>query len=196
MSTRWRAASARSRRSQQCDYALVLMDIQMPGMNGFDAAMAIRAGSGRAASVPILAFTALSAREAAERLEHSGMDGYIPKPFTAPMLLEAVEPWRPSGTPHRRAALVALFGEAEINAMVGRFREQLADALATRLSLQRMSRPCASRGRDRRHTGLPRRLQHMARRFGRRRLAMGSGTHRRPQGAGGTRSGKGNARKD
>ena len=115
---------------RQHDYALVLMDIQMPGMDGFDAAAAIRAGGGAGAGVPILAFTALSRDDAASRLESSGMDGYIAKPFTAPTLLEAVEPWRPSGKPHRSAALAALFGESEINAMLGRFRQQLADALA------------------------------------------------------------------
>jgi CheY-like chemotaxis protein len=108
-------------------FALVLMDIQMPGMDGFEAAKAIRADGG---TVPILAFTALARSDAEGRLESAGMDGYIAKPFTAPELLAAVEPWRPSTKPHNSARLAALFGEAEINAMLVRFRQQLADALA------------------------------------------------------------------
>lgn len=107
-------------------YALVLMDIQMPDMDGFEAAAAIR---GEGGTMPIVAFTALSHTETAGRLHGAGMDGYIGKPFTAPELLAAVEPWRPSARPHDSARLAALFGEAEILAMLGRFRDQLADAL-------------------------------------------------------------------
>lgn len=113
----------------QRSYAVILMDIQMAGMNGFDTAMSIRAGNGVAAVVPILAFTALTRSEAETRLQSSGMDGYIAKPFSASDLVAAVEPWRPLTAPYSAARLAALFGEAEIDAMLGRFRQQLAEAL-------------------------------------------------------------------
>jgi hypothetical protein len=58
------------------------------------------------------------------------MDGHIAKPFTPETLLSAVEPWRPRGEPNPAASLAAIFGHAEIAAMLSRFRDQLAEALA------------------------------------------------------------------
>jgi CheY-like chemotaxis protein len=115
---------------QDGSYALVLMDIQMPGLDGFDATRAIRASGGRDASVPILAFTAVPPGDAIERARKAGMDGHIAKPFTPETLLSAVEPWRPRGEPNPAASLAAIFGHAEIAAMLSRFRDQLAEALA------------------------------------------------------------------
>jgi signal transduction histidine kinase/ActR/RegA family two-component response regulator len=63
-------------------FDLVLMDVQMPGMDGLEAARTIRSlqlpGSPR---VPIVALTAHSRPEDVERCYEAGMDGYISKPF-------------------------------------------------------------------------------------------------------------------
>ena len=115
---------------QDGDYALVLMDIQMPGLDGFGATRAIRAAAGRGASAPILAFTSVPPGDAIERARTAGMDGHIAKPFTPETLLAAVEPWRPDGRTNPAASLAAIFGHAEIAAMLSRFRDQLAEALA------------------------------------------------------------------
>lgn len=111
-------------------YALVLMDIQMPGMDGFEAARAIRAGHGATAAVPILAFTALQREDAIGRVEAVGMDGFIAKPFTADALIAAAEPWRPDMGGHPAARLASIFGTAEVASLIDRFRQQLQDALA------------------------------------------------------------------
>jgi CheY-like chemotaxis protein len=110
-------------------YALVLMDIQMPGMDGFDATQAIRASDGPAAAVPIVAFTALRRAESIGRMWAVGMDGHVAKPFTPESLVAAVEPWRPSVDHHPAERLAALFGAAEIASLLGRFRDQLSEAL-------------------------------------------------------------------
>ncbi|MBL8488022.1 MAG: response regulator [Rhodocyclaceae bacterium] len=71
-------------------YALVLMDLQMPQMNGLDAAAAIRSlpVGGR---VPILALTANAFEEARQRCLDAGMDGLLAKPVTTECLHDALD---------------------------------------------------------------------------------------------------------
>jgi CheY-like chemotaxis protein len=116
--------------AQEHRFDLILMDIQMPGRDGFDAARAIRQGDGPGAAVPILAFTAVPPGDAIERARAAGMDGHIAKPFTPEALLAATDPWRPDGAASPAASLVAIFGAAEIARLLDRFRVQLAEALA------------------------------------------------------------------
>jgi len=118
-------AAARERR-----YDLILMDIQMPGRDGFDAARTIRKSDGTGAAVPILAFTAVPPGDAVERARAAGMDGHIAKPFTPESLLAATDPWRPDGASSPAASLVAIFGAAEIARLLDRFRAQLMETLA------------------------------------------------------------------
>lgn len=61
---------------------MILMDVQMPGLNGYQAAEQIR-GLGRCdtSAVPILAMTAYTFPEDLKRAEQSGMSGYIAKPL-------------------------------------------------------------------------------------------------------------------
>ncbi len=110
-------------------YALVLMDIEMPGQDGFGAARAIRSSGGYAAAVPIIAFTALRPEDVLDRIRSTGMDGLITKPFTAETLIAAVEPWRPTIAGHAVGRLATIFGEKEIAILLGRFRQQLGEAL-------------------------------------------------------------------
>jgi two-component system sensor histidine kinase/response regulator len=73
-------------------YDLVLMDVQMPVMDGFGAVAAIRsaeAESGR--HTPIIALTAGAFVEDRDRCLAAGMDAYVTKPFTAARLCEAIE---------------------------------------------------------------------------------------------------------
>ncbi len=63
----------------QSDFDIVLMDIQMPGMDGLQATQAIRASG---APVPIVALTANAMHEDRALCLDAGMQGYISKPFT------------------------------------------------------------------------------------------------------------------
>ena len=59
---------------------LVLMDYQLPGMNGVDALQLLRQDSATAA-IPVVALTASAMREDRERFLAAGFDGYLTKPI-------------------------------------------------------------------------------------------------------------------
>jgi signal transduction histidine kinase/CheY-like chemotaxis protein len=73
-------------RSQPLD--LVLMDCQMPEMDGYQATMAIRAMTRDVARVPIIALTANALSEDRQRCTDAGMDDYLAKPVTGAELAE------------------------------------------------------------------------------------------------------------
>ena len=72
-------------------FELVLMDIQMPVMNGYEAARAIRALKGPAATVPILAITADAFDTDRQKALDAGMDGHLPKPIEVDKLFAALD---------------------------------------------------------------------------------------------------------
>jgi class 3 adenylate cyclase/ligand-binding sensor domain-containing protein len=62
-------------------FDVVLMDIQMPVMNGYDAARAIRALPGAKAHTPVIAMSANVMKAEMDRCTEAGMNGFVPKPF-------------------------------------------------------------------------------------------------------------------
>jgi PAS domain S-box-containing protein len=64
------------------EYDVVLMDIQMPIMDGYETTKAIRLMDSPQRSVPILALTANATKADVEKCIAAGMDDYLPKPFT------------------------------------------------------------------------------------------------------------------
>jgi CheY-like chemotaxis protein/HPt (histidine-containing phosphotransfer) domain-containing protein len=72
-------------------FDLVLMDVQMPEMDGLTATMRIRAMEKQTRRhVPVIAMTAHAMRGDRERCLESGMDDYVPKPISSALLLEAI----------------------------------------------------------------------------------------------------------
>jgi two-component system cell cycle response regulator DivK len=68
--------------------ALVLMDVQLPGMNGVDALARLR-GDERTAAVPVIALTAQAMQGDRERFLEAGFDGYLSKPVDVVELVAA-----------------------------------------------------------------------------------------------------------
>ena len=70
--------------------ALILMDIQLPGMDGLQAAAILKADP-LTAAIPIIALTALAMKGDEERIRAAGCDGYIAKPMRYYELIAAVD---------------------------------------------------------------------------------------------------------
>lgn len=68
----------------------VLMDVQMPRMDGLEATRAIRAMAGACANVPIVALTACVLESDTRRCREAGMNGFLGKPFEPAVLMQTV----------------------------------------------------------------------------------------------------------
>ncbi|WP_026970033.1 PAS domain S-box protein [Algoriphagus terrigena] len=72
-------------------FDLVLLDLQMPELDGFAVATAIRSHADpKKQNIPILALTAASLHEVKEEMKASGMDDFVPKPFTPELLFDKI----------------------------------------------------------------------------------------------------------
>jgi two-component system, cell cycle response regulator DivK len=69
---------------------LILMDVQLPGIDGVEALNRIRADD-RTAEIPVLALTAQAMRGDRERFLEAGFDGYISKPVDVQEFVQTVE---------------------------------------------------------------------------------------------------------
>jgi signal transduction histidine kinase/CheY-like chemotaxis protein len=162
-------------------YDLVLMDVQMPRVDGLDATRRIRAMDGPAAKVPILAITASALPEQVAACRAAGMDGHVPKPIDRDLLLAAVArlgaggsldmPLSPGGTDPEeplvdQAALGRLAADLgpTADAVIGEFIVEL------RLALQAMAEAAATDALRLRHA--THRLLGAARTLGASRLAQ------------------------
>ncbi len=79
------------RRSEEGYYDLILMDIQMPVMDGYTATRAIRSSErSDAQTVRIIAMTANTFAEDVLKAREAGMDGHLPKPIDIPLLMQTL----------------------------------------------------------------------------------------------------------
>ncbi|HVJ53346.1 MAG TPA: response regulator [Aliidongia sp.] len=73
------------------DYDVILMDVQMPIMDGIEATKLIRAYAGPRGRVPIIALTANAMEGVREQYLASGMDDYVSKPIDAKLMLQVID---------------------------------------------------------------------------------------------------------
>ncbi|HEX7969184.1 MAG TPA: ATP-binding protein [Stellaceae bacterium] len=78
---------------QRKPFDLILMDVQLPRMDGFAATRAIRALDGSISAVPVIALTARALARDVEDCLAAGMNDHLSKPIDAALLLSTVERW-------------------------------------------------------------------------------------------------------
>jgi CheY-like chemotaxis protein/HPt (histidine-containing phosphotransfer) domain-containing protein len=112
-------AALEQSRLAQSDFDLVLMDCQMPVMDGYEATAALRQQaekSGAKRRIPVIALTANAIAGDREKCLAAGMDDYLSKPFTLPQLSAVLARWlhtpiapeKPGTTPVNRETLELL----------------------------------------------------------------------------------------
>ncbi len=114
------------RMARDASFDLIVTDVMMPGLDGFELLRAIRADEGLA-STPVIMVSARAGEEARIEGIESGADDYLTKPFAARELLARVQTNIQMATVRRDAALAILQREQQLQIS----RERLSRALAT-----------------------------------------------------------------
>ncbi len=89
---------------QEAEYALVLMDCQMPVLDGYQATRRIRRLPGTAGRIPIIALTAHAMIGDREQCERAGMNDYMTKPLKKDVFLDMLTRWLEAPASGRRSA--------------------------------------------------------------------------------------------
>ena len=109
------------------DYGVIVMDLQLPELDGYETAAAIRTLPGRRGAAPIIAASGDSADP--DRAQHSSINEFLLKPVDPDLLREAVQRW--AGVWVERGALPTHpAGQAEVAAVIDR---SIVEALTRRL---------------------------------------------------------------
>jgi PAS domain S-box-containing protein len=101
-------------RWENCSYGLLLTDLHMPEMDGYELTTAIRARETGARHVPIVALTANALKGEADRCREAGMDDYLSKPVPLADLKLILERWLPGGVDATDAAGKPSVAQAEV----------------------------------------------------------------------------------
>jgi HPt (histidine-containing phosphotransfer) domain-containing protein len=103
-------------------YDIVLMDIQMPVMDGYEAASRIREYT---KSLPIIALTADAVKGVADKVFAAGMDGYITKPIEPLQLLSVLKRWLSKAEQYQVESLPGLNLQAGLGRVNGKMEKYL-----------------------------------------------------------------------
>jgi PAS domain S-box-containing protein len=79
------------KQAEETAYAVILMDIRMPRLNGLDATLKIRSSRGKNANTPIIALTANAEKSELDRCLEAGMNDFVSKPFNIERLSGVIE---------------------------------------------------------------------------------------------------------
>ena len=114
------------------EFDIILMDVQMPVMDGIQATNHIRAMPPPRRDIPIIALTADALHGAAERYRGAGMDAYLSKPLAAPVLFQLLNELTAPGRPKRSLADgMPVLDHATIGALRDFLKPDQLDALLT-----------------------------------------------------------------
>jgi two-component system, sensor histidine kinase and response regulator len=121
------------------DYDVVLMDCQMPEMDGYAAAAEIRRCEGAKHHTPIIAMTANAMRGDRQRCLKAGMDDYISKPINAAELFAVLKRWlpqpdKPSESSEEKVTLSATpLADIQVTDRLNLFEQEFSAAMVVRL---------------------------------------------------------------
>jgi PAS domain S-box-containing protein len=135
---RWRGGS----------YALLLCDLHMPEMDGYELSAAIRAEQAAGSRMPILALTANTLKGEAQRCLDAGMDDYLSKPLQLADLKSALEKWLPASELVNVGVLERLIGNdtSVIDEFLQAFRASLLQLGGLLITAQRDGKPAQVAG--------------------------------------------------
>jgi CheY-like chemotaxis protein len=132
---------------------VVLMDLNMPGMDGLEAARAIRGACQPWSDVPIIALTAHSEDAVMEATRAAGMNGFLVKPVDARLLYQTLRPWTdgaaqpvPVQVPPDDASPLLNVARLDSYRQLGMLDELLGDYLPEIDRLVASLEPAAARG--------------------------------------------------
>jgi signal transduction histidine kinase/DNA-binding NarL/FixJ family response regulator len=113
-------------------FDIVLMDVQMPVMDGIKAVSHIRALPPPKCDTPIIAVTADALHGAMERYRAAGMDGYLSKPLSTAVLFRMLNEFTAEGRPARSVAdSMPMLDESAIETLLGFLPADQIEALLT-----------------------------------------------------------------
>jgi PAS domain S-box-containing protein len=118
---------------QSESFDLILMDVQMPEMDGYQATGKIRELEGGRSRIPIIAMTARAMKGDRERCLATGMDGYVPKPVRRDELLRAIAPFAVPGCTSQPPVRAGGVPWAKVLADFSGDQQLLGDVLETML---------------------------------------------------------------
>lgn len=112
-------------------HPLLLTDLHMPEMDGYELTRTIRGEEGGAGRMPIIAFSANALRKEAERCRNVGMDDYVSKPIVLETLQAMLKKWLPAQAfePVSASPRAAALDESVLAGLIGDDKDLIADFL-------------------------------------------------------------------